>query len=267
MVLSALNNIYLVVGWGISVRFEIRRPIVHEPSPTLEQVRTRIGGVDFVLDHVRERGLDNLDDPLPSVSLSTAVLTIHEGMSQTVAIIAQGDLANAVMRVRVQVTGDALPSLLQDGNGLRASGSGTYTLDLGGNTSTVLTIRADGDGSLADNQTQTATLTIVDAGGADIGDQDRLTVTVRGCTVVPALPVVGRLLLALFMMAPAHDCIDGDRVRPVHRSATCSCGVCAPLSLHLQRPQRHWFHRLGSASAAGVHRGPTASSNSPLRSV
>ena len=27
--------------------------------------------------------------------------------------------------------------------------------------------------------------------------------------------------------------------------------------------KRHWFHRLGSASAAGVHRGPTASPNSP----
>ena len=33
------------------------------------------------------------------------------------------------------------------------------------------------------------------------GDRDTLTVTVRGSTVVPALPVVGRLLLVLFMMA------------------------------------------------------------------
>ena len=47
------------------------------------------------------------DDPLPSVSLSTASLTIDEGMTETVAIIAQGSLANAVMRVGVQVTGDA----------------------------------------------------------------------------------------------------------------------------------------------------------------
>ena len=58
------------------------------------------------------------DDAPPSVSLSTASLTIDEGMTQTVAIIAQGDLANAVMRVRVQVTGDALLSLSQDGTGL-----------------------------------------------------------------------------------------------------------------------------------------------------
>ena len=71
----------------------------------------------------------------------------------------------------------------------------------GDNASTVLTIRADEDGSLADNQTRTATLTIVDAGGADIGDRDSLTVTVRGSTAVPALPLAGQLLLALLLMA------------------------------------------------------------------
>ena len=141
------------------------------------------------------------DDPLPSVSLSTPALTIDEGMTQTVAIIAQGDLANAVMRVGVEVTGDALISLWQDGDQLAARGGVTYTVDLGDSTSTVLTIRADADGSLADNQTRTATLTIVDAGGADIGDQDTLLVTVRGSTAVPALSVVGQLLLALLLMA------------------------------------------------------------------
>ena len=44
-------------------------------------------------------------------------------------------------------------------------------------------------------------MTIVDAGGADIGDQDTLTVTVRGSTAVPALPLVAQLLLALLLMA------------------------------------------------------------------
>ena len=141
------------------------------------------------------------DDPLPSVSLSTPALTIDEGKTETIAIIAQGDLANAVMRVRVQVTGDALISLLQDGARLRASGSGTYTVDLRGNASTVLTIRADEDESLTDNQTKTATLTIVDAGGADIGDQDTLTVTVRGSTAVPVLPTIGQLLLTVLLLA------------------------------------------------------------------
>ena len=143
------------------------------------------------------------DDPLPSVSLAPAAIAIDEGMAATVGIVAQGTLASAVMKVGVAVTGDALISLYQDGDQLAARGSGTYTVDLGDSTSTVLTIRADEDGSLADNQTRTATLTIVDAGGADIGDQDTLTVTVRGSTAVPALPLVGQLLLALLLMAVA----------------------------------------------------------------
>ena len=141
------------------------------------------------------------DDPLPVVSLTTPALTIDEGMTQTVAIIAEGRLANVVMKVGLDVSGDALISLLQDGRRLRANAGGTYTVDLGGNTSTVLTIRADADGNLADGQTKTATLTIVDAAGADIGDRDSLVITVRGSTGVPALPLVALLLLALLLMA------------------------------------------------------------------
>ena len=118
-----------------------------------------------------------------------------------VAIVAEGDLANAVMQVGLEVTGDALLSLWQDGDQLAARGGVTYVVDLGDSTSTVWTIRADGDESLADNQTKTATVTIVDASSADIGDRATLTVTIRGSTVVPALPLVGRLLLGLFMMA------------------------------------------------------------------
>ena len=76
------------------------------------------------------------DDPLPVVSLTTPALTIDEGMTQTVAIIAEGNLANAVMKVGVGVTGEALISLLQDGARLPANADGSYTVDLGGNTST-----------------------------------------------------------------------------------------------------------------------------------
>ena len=141
------------------------------------------------------------DDPLPVVSLTTAALTIDEGMTETVAILADGRLASEVMKVGVAVTGDALLSLLQDGRGLRANAGGSYTVDLGGNTSTILTIRADEDETLLDNQTKTATVTIVDASGADIGDRDTVTVTVRGSTAVPALPLVGQLLLALALLA------------------------------------------------------------------
>ena len=141
------------------------------------------------------------DDPLPSVSLAPAAIAIDEGMAATVGIVAQGTLASAVMKVGVAVTGDALISLYQDGDQLAARGSGTYTVDLGDSTSTVLTIRADEDESLADNQTRTATVTIVDAGGADIGEEDTLTVTVRGSTAVPVLPTIGQLLLTVLLLA------------------------------------------------------------------
>ena len=139
-------------------------------------------------------------DPLPSVSLTTAALTIEEGMSETVAILADGDLASAVTSVGLAVDGDARLSLLQDGRRLVARG-GAYILDTGGNSSTILTIRADGDENLADGETKTATVTIVDASGADIGDRNSVTVTVNGSTAVPALPLVGQLLLALLLLA------------------------------------------------------------------
>ena len=140
-------------------------------------------------------------DPLPSVSLTSSAIAIDEGKTETVAIIAEGNLANAVMQVGVRVTGDALISLLQDGDQLAANARETYTVVLGDSASTVLTVRADEDGSLADGQTKTVTVTLVDAGAADISDRDTLTVTVNGSTAVPALPLVGQLLLALLLMS------------------------------------------------------------------
>ncbi len=39
---------------------EVRRPLVHQQPPSLEQVRARIGRLDLVLDHVSQRRLDDL---------------------------------------------------------------------------------------------------------------------------------------------------------------------------------------------------------------
>ena len=47
------------LGDGASVG-EVLRPVIHEPPPTLEQVGTGIGGFNLVLDHVRQRRLDDL---------------------------------------------------------------------------------------------------------------------------------------------------------------------------------------------------------------
>ena len=78
---------------------------------------------------------------------------------------------------------------------------GSLTVDLGASGTAVLTVLADADGSLATGETKTATVRIVDANGAEVGDIDTLTVTVRGMTDVPALPLVGQLLLALLLTA------------------------------------------------------------------
>ena len=142
------------------------------------------------------------DDPLPSVSLATRRNRDRRGHDRNGWHCRAGNAGQRGDESTVwQVTGDALISLYQDGDQLAARGSGTYTVDLGDSTSTVLTIRADEDESLADNQTKTATVTIVDAGGADIGDRDTLTVTVRGSTAVPVLPTIGQLLLTVLLLA------------------------------------------------------------------
>ena len=39
---------------------QIRGPIVHQPPPTLEQIRPRVGRLGLVADHVRKRRLDHL---------------------------------------------------------------------------------------------------------------------------------------------------------------------------------------------------------------
>ena len=141
------------------------------------------------------------DDPAPTVSLAPTAIVMDEGGTESFAITAEGSLASAVNRVRVAIAGEARILLVENGARLRRNARGTYTANLGGNGVVKVTMRAEADGSLADNETRTATVTIVDAGGADIGDADTLTVTVRGATAVAALPLVGQLLLALLLMA------------------------------------------------------------------
>ena len=46
-------------AWTTACR-EIGRPVVHQPPPALKQVRPGVGRLDLVLDHVRQRRLDDL---------------------------------------------------------------------------------------------------------------------------------------------------------------------------------------------------------------
>ena len=139
------------------------------------------------------------DDPVPVVEFGNRALTIDEGASQTVAIVAEGELAGAVMQVAVEAAGDARISMQQRDQPLNENPDGSFAVDLGAGGTAVLTIIANGDESLDSGETKTATVRIVDANGADLGDIDTLTVTVNGSTDIPALPLVGLLLLALLL--------------------------------------------------------------------
>jgi hypothetical protein len=138
-------------------------------------------------------------DPVPVVEFGSRALTIDEGGSQTVAIVTDGELAGAVMQVAVEAAGDARISIEHRGQPLDENMDGSLSVELSASGSAVLTVLADGDESLADGEEKTATVRIVDANGAELGAIDTFTVTVRGSTEVPALPLVGLLLQALLL--------------------------------------------------------------------
>ena len=115
------------------------------------------------------------------------------------AIVADGELAGAVMQVAVEAAGDARISIQQHDRRLDENPDGSLTVDLGASGTAVLTVLADADDTLAAGETKKATVQIVDANGAEVGDIDTLTVTVSGITDVPALPLVGQLLQALLL--------------------------------------------------------------------
>ncbi len=141
------------------------------------------------------------DDPVPVVDFSTGSLAIDEGGSQTVAVVAEGALGGAVMRVAVEAAGDARISIQQGGQPLDENMDGSLAVELSASGTARLTVLAAGDDTLASGETKTATVRIVDTNGADLGDIDTLTVTVNGSTDVPALPLVGLLLQALLLTA------------------------------------------------------------------
>ena len=134
-------------------------------------------GADLVVT-VRSVGEDK-----PEVTFSTTSLSIAEGDTSTVAIIADGKLGPEVGSVTVSVSDDgAMLSLLQGMDMLDADEDGMYEVELGDSANTILTVMADDDPALDDGMTATATLTIESASGAIIGARNSLAVTVSGVT-------------------------------------------------------------------------------------
>ena len=167
---------------------------------TLSFVATSLKGVGGGTLSSRSLDVEILsNEEIPTVSFATDAFSIDEGSSQSVGILAEGMLAGEVSTATVTVAGEAMISLWQGSNEVPID-DGSATIDL--SASARLTIMAESDPDLMDGATKTATLTITDADGADVDPgNDTLTVTVNGSTAVPALPLIGQLLLALFLMA------------------------------------------------------------------
>ena len=130
----------------------------------------------------------------PTVTFSTDSISIDEGDSETVHLLAGGMQGDEVGSAAVRVRGDADISLEQNGSPIGG------TVSFGGNANAELTIVANSDPLLEDGEEKTATVTITDASGAIIGDPGTVTVTVVGSTAVPVLPLFAQLLLALLLM-------------------------------------------------------------------
>ena len=131
----------------------------------------------------------------PTVTFSKPSVSIPEGGKETVHLLADTDQGSQVGSATVSASGDALIELRQ--NGSTISGG---LVSFGGSANAELTIVSLSDPDLEDGDESTATVTITDAGGANIGDPRAVTVTVVGSTAVPVFPLFGQLLLALLLM-------------------------------------------------------------------
>ena len=78
---------------------------------------------------------------------------------------------------------------------------GHLYVDLGDSNSVKVTANSYSDPDLMDGESKFIAWKIVEADGAEIGEDYWFRVDVDGSTAVPALPLVGQLLLALFLMA------------------------------------------------------------------
>ena len=140
------------------------------------------------------------DEPVPTVSFSPANVTIPEGGDATTVLLSEGAHGSEVEMVKLSVKGDAMVDLYQGGTMLEEE-DGHVTVSLKDTNSARLTVMSTSDRDLEDGMTKSKTWTIVEADNANIGGDSALMVTVEGSTAVPALPLVGQLLLALFLMA------------------------------------------------------------------
>ena len=143
------------------------------------------------------------DEAAPTLSFSPTDVTIDEGGSTDTVLLSEGMNADQVGMVKLMVEGDAMVDLYQDGEMLEEMG-GYVMVDLGGNSSARLTAMSMSDPDLMDGDTAYKAWKLMEGetgGAATSATATGSGSTCTGSTAVPALPLVGQLLLALFLMA------------------------------------------------------------------
>ena len=142
------------------------------------------------------------DEPIPTLSFSPTDVTIDEGGSVDTVLIAEGAHGSEVGMVKLMVEGDADVSLMQ-GDEMLEEMDGHVYVDLGTSNSARLTAMSHESRELADGDMAYKAWKLVEGStdGAMIGEGSWFKVDVVGSTAVPALPLIGQLLLALFLMA------------------------------------------------------------------
>ena len=142
------------------------------------------------------------DEPVPTLSFSPTDVTINEGESVETVLIAEGAHGSEVGMVKLMVEGDADVSLMQ-GDKMLEEMDGHVYVNLGTSNSARLTAMSHESRELADGDMAYKAWKLVEGStdGAMIGEGSWFKVDVVGSTAVPALPLIGQLLLALFLMA------------------------------------------------------------------
>ena len=141
------------------------------------------------------------DEAAPTLSFSPTDVTIDEGDSISTRLIADGMSATEVGMVKLMVEGDAMVSLMHEDTMLEEM-DGYVMVDMGRSNSVRLTAMSHESRELQDGDMAYKAWKLVDGSSdAMIGDDSWFRVDVRGSTAVPALPLIGQLLLALFLMA------------------------------------------------------------------
>ncbi len=141
------------------------------------------------------------DEAAPTLSFSPTDVTIDEGGSTSTRLIADGASATEVGMVKLMVEGDAMVSLMHEDSMLEEMDGYVY-VDMGMSNSVRLTAMSHSDPDLMDGETKYKAWKLMEGSSdAAIGDDYWFRVDVMGSTAVPALPLVGQLLLALFLMA------------------------------------------------------------------